>query len=235
MHFVLNERRRDCWHRVFFRFIDSIKVTAVFHWSLLCVWMSCFKHRVGSPCELWFCPHLSFPGMALDDWGWWVLTWAVRLCPEGAGDFPMFAHPGLLIRASCSMTVAQGSAVLDAGTRSRSEQEDRLRAWLRANRVIMWQIHMSLLIRVCLVHRITLQKPLFSHPFHISHEPWCHVFLCCTTCYNPRRLKWATSHRPSSAYTLSTSAGPFQGICGILRDPVFPNFYLMISKWSQTE
>lgn len=32
----------------------------------------------------------------------------MRLRPEGAGDFPVFAHAGLLIWASCSMAVAQG-------------------------------------------------------------------------------------------------------------------------------
>lgn len=33
----------------------------------------------------------------------------MRLRPEGAGDFPVFAHPGLLIWAACSMAIAQGT------------------------------------------------------------------------------------------------------------------------------
>lgn len=52
---------------------------------------------------------LSFPGMMVDDWGWWLLTCAVRLRPEGAGDFLVFVHPGLLILHFCSMAVALGT------------------------------------------------------------------------------------------------------------------------------
>lgn len=89
----------------------------------------------------------------------------MRLCPEGAGGLPCVCTSraidlGLLFNDGgpgvCSVEPCgvgrRDSQRCDGG----SEQEEGLRAWLRANRVIMWQIHTSLLISLCLVHRITL-------------------------------------------------------------------------------
>lgn len=111
MYLVLIEDRCDCLHSFFF--VDNCNSMRVSHGNLPCVSQSLgvlSKAKVlGHPVKLWSCPHLSFPGVAVDHWGWWVLTCAVRLRSEGAGDFPVFAHPGLLIWAPCSMAVAQGT------------------------------------------------------------------------------------------------------------------------------
>lgn len=55
----------------------------------------------------------------------------MRLRPEGAGDFSVFAHPWLLIHAACSMIVAQGTRPLQCVAAQGGTQKAVTVAWSR--------------------------------------------------------------------------------------------------------
>lgn len=90
-------------------------------------------------------PSSQFPWLC----GRWLRMMSIDVCCEiasggGLGDFPVFAHPGLLIWASCSMAVAQGSwsAVWGCAREGHREPRQQLTVglgwvgggvWLRAN------------------------------------------------------------------------------------------------------
>lgn len=70
--------------------IPTDPMTLITVWAWTGCKLGCFVDSEGVRWrwELPSCPHLNFCGVAVDDWGWWVLTCAVRLCPEGGWGLP---------------------------------------------------------------------------------------------------------------------------------------------------